>query len=619
MLDSACVLVIFVVLFDACLKLVRQNALMGDACALFTHFSVVLVLITLCTADVALFVGAGGARVSLPLIFFVTSEISYTLSVVEPWLNSMMIGIAILVVPVLAGGVACLRCLCRRSRVIAVPWYVPIALLVFCTTRLLYFSPRVQHGAPSGADLLSQLSVDAVGLLRGALPDSRQENEVLHHRTEVLTKLSEFPPLLFFHWEAGSAFALAQQLASRCSALPYLCALLQREDAHAAEMVTTVPMTLKTSWEVLCGTPPAITSDFREHGSALRRQCLPRVLASCCNYTSILAKTDVNLPQLPKKVFGFDEVIVEADDSALLESLRRRLGELGALDGSRPVFVYLYANHAHAPYPLDAVAEHERGHSPHPIEDVFFALHRRTDTMARQLATFWPPPMDPAASQWSPGNGYSAYFGDHGEELFEDAPAHGNSMDEKVTRTFVVSEQRAFHRPGRMPRGLRRPADLYNTVLDLVSVRAEGSLHVGRSLFEDGHTHLTSYSFYRPDERVAIHSTSSTQAGNATQIAQFARGTGGSWTVDPASAVECANDGDSCRDVWVAEKLNASLSNRADVNRLMTSSNVHAAWLVARAAVAAERVKRVLLEVARFVRAMARGTLLTDGGSGDSG
>eukprot|EP00929_Paragymnodinium_shiwhaense_P055323 TRINITY_DN27726_c0_g1_i2.p1 TRINITY_DN27726_c0_g1~~TRINITY_DN27726_c0_g1_i2.p1 ORF type:complete len:712 (-),score=115.18 TRINITY_DN27726_c0_g1_i2:330-2465(-) len=614
MLDSLCVLVVFVVVLHLCLKAVQQHAIMGDACALATHIIVVLVLVALCTADVVLFVGAGGARVSLPLIFFVMSELSYALSVVEPWLNSMMVGIVILVVPLLAGGTAFFRFLCRRSRVIAVPWYVPLALLIVCTARLLYFSPRLQHGAPSGSDMLSQLSVDAVGLLRGALPDSRQENEVMLHRTEVQTKLKQFPPLLFFHWEAGSQFALAQQLASHCSALPHLCELLQREDARADEMVTTVPMTLKTSWEILCGTPPAITSDFREHGSALRRQCLPRVLASCCNYTSILAKTDVNLPQLPKTVFGFDEVIVADDDAALLNSLRRRLGELGALDGERPVFVYFYANHAHAPYPPDAVAESERGHSAHPIEDVFFALHRRTDNVARQLAAFWPPPMAPGAAEWTSRNGFSAYFGDHGEELFEDAPAHGNSLDEKVTRAFVVSEQRAFRRAGPTPQGLRRPADLYNTVLDLVSVRAQGSLHLGKSLFEDGHANLTSYSFYRPDERVAIHSSKSSTKNSgdaASGITQFARGTGGVWTIDPATAVECGDDSDSCRDVWVQEKLDTALGQRAHINRVMTSSNVHAAWLVARAAVAAERVKKVILEAARFLKAMARGTLLT--------
>lgn len=41
------------------------------------HVSIVLLLGTLCTADLALAVGAGGARVSLPLVLFAVTECGY--------------------------------------------------------------------------------------------------------------------------------------------------------------------------------------------------------------------------------------------------------------------------------------------------------------------------------------------------------------------------------------------------------------------------------------------------------------------------------------------------------------------------------------------------------------
>eukprot|EP00747_Dinoflagellata_sp_TGD_P093652 gnl/TRDRNA2_/TRDRNA2_165837_c1_seq2.p1 gnl/TRDRNA2_/TRDRNA2_165837_c1~~gnl/TRDRNA2_/TRDRNA2_165837_c1_seq2.p1 ORF type:complete len:454 (-),score=61.86 gnl/TRDRNA2_/TRDRNA2_165837_c1_seq2:25-1356(-) len=399
----------------------------------------------------------------------------------------------------------------------------------------------------------------------GALQDAPLKEALASHHVELKRNQSSYPPILLFHWEAGSRDLIYAHKRNR-TATPFLSSITARDDVSVQHGVVTVPMTLKTSWEVICGIPPALASDFREHGSALRRGCLPRVLGRCCNYHSILAKIDTQLPDLPQMVFGFDEVIIASDTAALLASLKSRLEALG----ERAVFLYFYADDAHAPYELGRVSSDELGYSDTPTEDVFLALHHRIDATAQQLTAFWPP--RPSTGAWQHRHGLVIYFGDHGENVQEkDAPPHGNSVSQEVTEVLLVVEHRAFSRSGSM-RSLRKMSDIFSTVVDITGLQADGPLHLGKSLLSDGHTELATFSFYRPAELVAV----SFIDNNRTHRLEFKRGIHG-WVIDTSKR--------SGEDLVEQEKamahLRKALSLRDDVNRFLAQSNVHAAWLLA--------------------------------------
>ena len=56
-----------------------------------------------------------------------------------------------------------------------------------------------------------------------------------------------FPPLLVFHWEAGADLLLEAEMAN---ATPFLHETLARPDVFAGSAIASVPVTLKTAWEV---------------------------------------------------------------------------------------------------------------------------------------------------------------------------------------------------------------------------------------------------------------------------------------------------------------------------------------------------------------------------------
>ncbi|CAJ1432260.1 unnamed protein product [Effrenium voratum] len=269
-------------------------------------------------------------------------------------------------------------------------------------------------------------------------------------------------------------------------------------------------------------------------GSA-KRECLPRALRRCCNYRSVLAKTDQELPDLPRRVFGFEETIVAEDMDALLPKLHKLLLSWDAYNASVPVFVYFYGGDAHPPYYPHRVANWERGYTEDQLLDVFLALSRRTDTVLEQLKEIWPPPLRAEAGRgFGPEHGLAFLLGDHGEQLTgSDPPPHGNLVSSDVTRTMLALEARAFASQVRRPaRRLVRPADVYATVAQLCSLRLQGDLFVGKSLLgEEGHEAINSFSFYRPGDLAAVHF----QSADLICSAEFRRPSSG-WALHQVDA-----------------------------------------------------------------------------------
>ena len=201
---------------------------------------------------------------------------------------------------------------------------------------------------------------------------------------------------------------------------------------------------------------------------------------------------------------SFEETIVAEDEHGLLEKLRQLLASWGALNASSPAFVYFYGGDAHPPYYPNRVDSSERGFAVEELMDVFLALNRRTDAVAKRLSEFWPPPRK-ASSRWQKENGLAFTFGDHGEQLSgADPPPHGNLVSPDVSRTMMAFEARSFSSRVVSP-GLFRMADVYATIADLVGLELKGKLFVGTSLFgkleaqsQSRRFGVASFSFYRP-------------------------------------------------------------------------------------------------------------------------
>ncbi|CAK9001398.1 Lysine-specific histone demethylase 1B, partial [Durusdinium trenchii] len=185
---------------------------------------------------------------------------------------------------------------------------------------------------------------------------------------------------------------------------------------------------------------------------------------------------------------------------SLLPKLHEHLKSWDAYNGT-PVFVYFYGGEAHPPYYASRVEPHERGWAPDPLMDVFLALHRRTDQVARELAEIWPP-RPRVDGKWKKEHGLAFYLGDHGEQLTgHDPPPHGNLVSPDVSRTLLALEARAWKTKSHSG-GLVRMADVYATVAQVVGMEMNGPLFLGRNLLSAAnssqHAAISSFSFYRP-------------------------------------------------------------------------------------------------------------------------
>ncbi|CAE7306217.1 KDM1B [Symbiodinium sp. CCMP2456] len=223
-------------------------------------------------------------------------------------------------------------------------------------------------------------------------------------------------------------------------------------------------------------------------------------------------KLEVKLESVMQSdLFSAKETIVAEDEHGLLEKLRQLLASWRALNASSPAFVYFYGGDAHPPYYANRVETSERGFAVEELMDVFLALNRRTDAVAKRLSEFWPPPRK-ASSRWQKENGLAFTFGDHGEQLSgADPPPHGNLVSPDVSRTMMAFEARSFASRVASP-GLFRMADVYATIADLVGLELKGKLFVGTSLFgkleaqsQSRRFGVASFSFYRPGDLAAAH------------------------------------------------------------------------------------------------------------------
>jgi len=575
--NAGCALGVTVVLLEIILSAIQMSmpVPVGRPMAFACHLAICIFLCPMAAADLALYVGAGGARVSLPLVLFALSETKYAFSVARPWMW-VLVGSVLCIVAFVAMVALVLAALVRQTPQVRTPRTIKMLFFGLCSWRLVNESHK-QEGV--GADMLSQLGADSIAMWKGNFMSKPLDGKLSAHRVRLdHQKVQQYPPFLVFHWEAGGRDLLAQATAPQevKTPVPFLRSLASSGQMSLNRGFVSMPMTLKSAWEVLCGMPPALTSDFREHGSALRRECLPRVLKECCGYRSILAKTDKELPDLPRRVFGFEEVIVAETNEELLMLIRKRLAELGALNGSVPVFLYFYAGDAHAPYTPDRVDVSELGYSNHTAEDVMFALHRRADRAAEALSEFWPP-RPTEEGKWGPEHGLAIYFGDHGEVVRGvEPPPHGNLVSSQVSQVMLGVEGRSFFPRGKAPQqssGVRRIADVFNTVTDVLSLQVPGMLHWGKSLLKaQGHATASSFSFYRPTELAAVHFQDASPSHEPHTI-EFVRGPTG-WI---SQAEGLLTDNNSAR-----EQLLEANRFRDKVNTLLTESNVHAAWLLAR-------------------------------------
>lgn len=559
----------------------------GARTSKLVHVAVALLLGCLSIADLALTVGAGGARVSLPLVLFAITECGYVFRMVRPWLHYVVMSLALLISLL----VLLSPCLRQLGKVAAIPWRMPwvfkLALAIYCG-QSIWNCRRRSEGV--GSDMLSQLGSDAFAMMMGKCFPAESREALSSHGTAKMDGASIFPPLLIFHWEAGADILLDS--GPIANATPFLHHTLARPDVFAGSAIASVPVTLKTAWEVLCGVAASSTSDFREQGSSLRRECLPRALKRCCGYHSILVKTDKELPDIPRRVFGFEATMVAEDMDTLLPKLHAQLTAWDAYNGV-PVLVYFYGGDAHPPYYAEKVDPSERGYVEPELLDIFLALNRRTDRAAEQLAEIWPPKRE--GKSWGKEHGLVFYLGDHGEQLTgRDPPPHGNLVSPDVTRTMMLVEARSFASDFES-NGLVRMADVYASIADVVGLKLNGSLFVGQSLFEgrslgspNGSRAISipSFSFYRPGDLSATHFFS----GGHICSAEFLRGSAG-WSLHQVEALQnpfghgkglaAAEEGiESCR-IAAMQQLRDALRHRQQSNELLTDSNVHAAWLFA--------------------------------------
>eukprot|EP00434_Breviolum_minutum_P004509 symbB.v1.2.003976.t1/scaffold170.1/size288889/22 len=237
----------------------------GARTSKLVHVAVALLLGCLSIADLALTVGAGGARVSLPLVLFAITECGYVFRMVRPWLHYVVMSLALLISLL----VLLSPCLRQLGKVAAIPWRMPwvfkLALAIYCG-QSIWNCRRRSEGV--GSDMLSQLGSDAFAMMMGKCFPAESREALSSHGTAKMDGASIFPPLLIFHWEAGADILLDS--GPIANATPFLHHTLARPDVFAGSAIASVPVTLKTAWEVLCGVAASSTSDFREQGSSLR-------------------------------------------------------------------------------------------------------------------------------------------------------------------------------------------------------------------------------------------------------------------------------------------------------------------------------------------------------------
>ncbi|CAE8666408.1 unnamed protein product, partial [Polarella glacialis] len=246
LLEASSSLIVVLVVVDLFFEAIARSCSLGERASNPLLGITVLAICTLCVVDLSLHVGAGGARVSLPLVLFALSESGYVWHMVRPWIGIVVVCALASLASVLLLAPAFLRCLRKLAPKRRTPLLVKLALAAVCS-RFLWVQMQTSEGV--GPDMLSQLGADALALLRGSLLPTPLRAALESHRSERAVVSSSpriFPPVLLFHWEAGKDTLLSK---TNASATPYLRRLVERPDVVAGSATVSMPITLKSAWE----------------------------------------------------------------------------------------------------------------------------------------------------------------------------------------------------------------------------------------------------------------------------------------------------------------------------------------------------------------------------------
>jgi len=479
--------------------------------------------------DIALKLNKG--RLSVHLMIFALEHASYVFSFCKAHFG-------IFFVPALAGGAGlvalawdAVRRLSRSSPDLGV--IVCVGLLGAALAGSVFPSLPEYAGDRQGT-LAGDVLTD---ILRQPLArvDARrgQQTHSIGWRNDTLAPGDGLPNLLMFHLEAAR-----WEVLHNANVTPFFSTI--QDDARQSEedllsmvapMVTMTPMTLKSVWEGLCGTPPAVSADFREHqNKEFRLNCLPRLLRSL-GYATVCAKSDTSLPHIPKVVFGFEEVIADISPERLVD----RVGDWLQSNASagRPVFLYFFYSGSHSPYNVERLHHQDqyalpvRSFHADPTWNVYLNMMHRGDHCASRLVEVL------EANGRRAKDSLHFFFGDHGETLPGDLPVvghrmspHGSSVTLDQVRTFILAQlpnsvvehqrRQELRSPGIGAEVFRRFSDVHATVLEVLGLQARGRLFFGVSLLHPAPADRTIFSYNWFDAAQCARRTS-----NSTHLLRY--------------------------------------------------------------------------------------------------
>jgi hypothetical protein len=310
------------------------------------------------------------------------------------------------------------------------------------------------------------------------------------------SSVTRLPHIVMFHIEAARPDVLSNHTT------PFLANLLRADSARLHPVFATVPMTLKSAWELLCGTIPSLSADYREHQhEEFRSYCLPRILRGL-GYRTVCAKTDPDHSQIPQVVLGFDDVITEEDPKRLIDRVDRWLVTNASRD--QLVFIYFYYSGSHSPYNVEQLQN--RRQYPAVVQqfheeewwNTYMNMVHRADRCAEHFRKMLESRnICSSESLW-------LIFGDHSESLPGDVEGplqwqkfymRGASVRLDFVHTFAVVQHPTWTKLGESSIAPRQFADFYATVLDAIGLKAQGPIFLGVPLNQLGPPSRTTYSY----------------------------------------------------------------------------------------------------------------------------
>jgi hypothetical protein len=438
-----------------------------------------------------------GGRLSFHLIVFFFSNATYILHYVASHHEAKTRGIWKYTgfYPVLVVGLICLVACwdLLRRKVRKVPpsrhvFYVGVAsglVASFAFPGLALYAGD-QQGTIAG-DLLTEVLTQA---LRPATKMELQDNRLA--TSNATSRLQGLPHVVMTHVEAARLDIVNNRTT------PFLSGLLNSGEGSLHTVFASISITLKSAWELLCGTMPSISGDVKEWQHAqFKAYCLPRVLRGL-GYRTLCAKTDLGLSLVPKDVFGFEDVIAEEDPKQLLKLVDEWLAKRAK--DNELVFIYFYYIGSHAPYSADRLQRRDQypvsiqQFHKDPAWNTYANMIHRADRCIEHLRDML------ALRGLCAQNTAWLVFGDHSEHIKEDPNLiRPFSISLESARTFVVTQLPTWVGQADTGKELRRFADLHATVLDVVGLIASGSSFPGISLRKEVRRNRGVYTFMHTD------------------------------------------------------------------------------------------------------------------------